>query len=300
MIRGGAIGDFLLTLPVLSALRAKFPGNHLEVLGYPSVAALAPWAGLADAVRPLESRELAGFFARRGSLDPGWSDYFASFHLILSYLYDPDAHFQSSVVSVSQAQFLQGPHRPRDGSGLHATDQLLAPLERLAVFDADPVPRLEVPAADREHRLMVHPGSGSLRKNWPVDRWAALLDRVLARTSFRVRLVGGEADLETVQHLVRRLPPDRIEVCVRQPLTAVAGQLAESVGFLGHDSGISHLAAALGLPGLVLWGPTDEQVWRPRSDRFETVRHAGGLDQLPVDVVAARLEQLLPTWTGQE
>jgi heptosyltransferase-3 len=296
VIRGGAIGDFLLTLPVLAAVRARFPGNHLEVLGYPSVASLAQWAGLADAVRPLESRELAGFFARGTRLDPAWSAYFASFHLIVSYLFDPDAHFQSSVVSVSEAQFIQGLHRPRDGSGRHATDQLLTALQQLAIFDADPVPRLNPPAAPRERRLMIHPGSGSESKNWPVERWAALLDWVAGRTDVRLRLVGGEADADRVQYLARRLPVDRVEVCVRQPLTAVAGQMAGALGFLGHDSGISHLAAAVGLPGLVLWGPTDEQVWRPRSDRFETVRHAGGLDCLPVDVVAARLGRLLPEW----
>jgi heptosyltransferase-2 len=56
VIRGGAIGDFILTLPVLSALRQQFPNAKLEVLGYPHIAQLAVTGGLADAVRSIEAQ----------------------------------------------------------------------------------------------------------------------------------------------------------------------------------------------------------------------------------------------------
>ncbi len=69
VIRGGAIGDFILTLPVLAALRRQFPDTALEVLGYPHIASLAAAGQLVDAVRPIEARPLAGFFARAGDLD---------------------------------------------------------------------------------------------------------------------------------------------------------------------------------------------------------------------------------------
>jgi len=61
VLRGGAIGDFILTLPVLAALRSTFPGNRLEVLGYPHIASLALAAGLVDAAQPIEARALAGY-----------------------------------------------------------------------------------------------------------------------------------------------------------------------------------------------------------------------------------------------
>ena len=82
VIRGGAIGDFILTLPVLSALRQQFPNAKLEVLGYPHIAQLAVAGGLADAVRSIEARPLAGFFARGGILEPELQEYFASFAII--------------------------------------------------------------------------------------------------------------------------------------------------------------------------------------------------------------------------
>ncbi|MBI3878074.1 MAG: hypothetical protein HY300_19295, partial [Verrucomicrobia bacterium] len=62
--------------------------------------------------------------------------------------------------------------------------------------------------------------------------------------------------------------------------------------FIGHDSGITHLAAALGLPGLVLWGDTAERVWRPKSDRMSLVLDAGGLAGLRVEEVLARTQDL--------
>src|SRR5687767_13495652 len=100
VIRGGALGDFVLTLPVLSALRKNFPETRLEVLAYPKVAKLALVGGLADAIQNIEGRALAGFFGRGVPLDPGLSNYFGSFTIILSYLYDPDLIFQENVEKV--------------------------------------------------------------------------------------------------------------------------------------------------------------------------------------------------------
>src|SRR6185436_4084507 len=63
---------------------------------------------------------------------------------VLSYLYDPDQIFQTNVARCSKALFIIGPHRPDEKLNFHATDALLKPLERLAIFAADPVPRLRI------------------------------------------------------------------------------------------------------------------------------------------------------------
>src|SRR5579859_7359249 len=68
VIRGGAIGDFILTLPAIAALRRQFPQAHLEVLGYPHIVQLARAGGLVDKISSIEARALAGFFARHGEL----------------------------------------------------------------------------------------------------------------------------------------------------------------------------------------------------------------------------------------
>ena len=144
VIRGGAIGDFILTLPAITALRRQFPDAYLEILGYPHIARLALAGGLVDRVQSIEAGPLAGFFARNGTLAEDLVDYFSDFDLILSYLYDPDGIFRTNVARCTRAQFIQGPHRPDENVDLHATRVFLQPLERLAIFDADHVPRLSL------------------------------------------------------------------------------------------------------------------------------------------------------------
>src|SRR6267154_357276 len=166
VIRGGAIGDFILTLPAIAALRRQFPQAHLEVLGYPHIVQLAVVGGLVDQAQSIEARALAGFFARRGELSEELADYFSEFDLIISYLYDPDQIFQTNVGRCTGAQFIPGPHRPDDQGKIHATQVYLKPLERLAIFDADPVPRLTLNSQPSTlNQIALHPGSGSERKN---------------------------------------------------------------------------------------------------------------------------------------
>jgi heptosyltransferase-3 len=302
VIRGGAIGDFILTLPAIAALRRNFPDAYLEVLGYPHIAQLALAGGLVDRVESIGSRALAGFFARNGELAEELVDYFSEFDLIVSYLYDPDQIFRTNVSRCTRAQFITGPHRPHERSTIHATQLYLKPLEHLAIFDADPVPRLRMGvdsatpspplfrnAEANERVLALHPGSGGEHKNWPEAKWAELLQNLINETSFNLLLVGGEAEGERLQRLGAALPPARVRVAQSRPLAELARMLRQCAGFIGHDSGISHLAAAVGLPGLILWGETTEEIWRPPSDRMILVHHPNGLADLPVSSVLDKI-----------
>lgn len=302
IIRGGAIGDFILTLPVFAALRANLPAAKLHVLGYTRVTQLALASGLVDEIRPIESRALAGFFARNGSLTPELQEYFASFAVIVSYLYDPDGFFQSNVARCSKAQFIVGPHRPDDAAKIHASDVLLKPLERLAIFGANPVPRLPLSplVSSPIPRLSFHPGSGSERKNWPEPNWAALLKHLIDRTNANLLLVGGEAEGNRLERLAAGLPRSRVEIALNRPLTDLAARLSTCAGFAGHDSGITHLAGALGLPGLVLWGETVREVWAPRNPGLQILSGMNGLAGLTVENVFSRVEKLLEPKSRQD
>ncbi len=294
VIRGGAIGDFILTLPALTALRSRFPEVQLEVLGYAHIAQLAIAGGVVDAVRSIEAATLAPFFARHGQLPDAMRDYLDGFAIIISYLYDPDEIFRDNVGRCTKAQFIQGPHRPDETAGRHATEVFLEPLQRLAIFDADPIPRLRLspPSQSTSDRLALHPGSGSERKNWPESKWAELLGRLnpAAAGNKSILLVGGEAEAERLQRLSRHARGP-VEMALNQPLPKLAAQLAGCGFFLGHDSGITHLAAAVDLSGLVLWGETAEAVWRPRSERMQLLRAGGKLRELSVDEVMSELSR---------
>ena len=295
IIRGGAIGDFILTLPVLAALRERFPEARLEVLGYPHIARLALAGGLVDEVRSIDAGPLAGFFARNGTLDPILQDYFAGFAIIISYLYDPDQIFQANVARCSKAQFIAGPHRPDEQVNLHATQVFLRPLERLAIFDADPAPRLRLTSTTPpDAALALHPGSGSERKNWPEAKWAELLQALVGTTPWPLLIVSGEAEQARLPGLIKALPKPRLLMARNLPLPELARRLTGCVAFIGHDSGITHLAAAVGLPLLVLWGESAEHIWRPRGETMTTLRDERGLQELPVARVLASLAHLLP------
>ncbi|HZV35380.1 MAG TPA: glycosyltransferase family 9 protein, partial [Verrucomicrobiae bacterium] len=141
--------------------------------------------------------------------------------------------------------------------------------------------------------LAVHPGSGSEEKNWPEAKWTELLQRLMKTTSLNLLIVGGEAERDRLERLARALPPTRYKIMQGAPLSELAQWLASCGGFVGHDSGISHLAAAVGVRSLILWGQTPENVWRPRGCEMTILRDSKGLDQLSVEVVLHHLEELL-------
>jgi heptosyltransferase-2 len=303
VIRGGAIGDFILTLPAIAALRRQFPQAHLEVLGYPHIAQLAMAGGLTDRVQPIEARGLAGFFARGGTLEPDLMDYFSEFDLVISYLYDPDEIFKTNICRCLVGQFIAGPHRPDEAEQIHATKVYLKPLERLAIFDADPVPRLSLNsqpfgAAKRSgdgstlNQIVLHPGSGSEKKNWPETKWAGLIQQIAATTNWNLLLVGGEAEGERLQRLAGAMPSARGSIVQGLPLAKLAQRIQPCAAFVGHDSGITHLAAAVGLPCVVLWADTLEEIWRPQGERLVVLKEITGVRAISVEQVMNELRKL--------
>ena len=295
VIRGGAIGDFILTLPAIAALRQQFPEAHLEVLGYPHIVQLAVAGKLVDRVQSIEAGPLAGFFARNGTLNPALMEYFARFNLIVSYLFDPDEIFKTNVGRCTKAQFIVGPHRPNEAEKLHAAKVYLKPLERLAIFEADPLPRLRLGsgASSLTPTLALHPGSGSEQKNWPEENWANLIEHLIQKTSCNLLIVGGEAEGERLQRLSAALPPTRVKVAQSLPLSELAALFQRCSAFIGHDSGISHLAAAVGVPGVVLWGDTIEEIWRPPQEKVLVVRGEDGLKTISVAQVFNSLKRFI-------
>jgi heptosyltransferase-2 len=100
----------------------------------------------------------------------------------------------------------------------------------------------------------------------------ALATLLLERPQTRLLLIGGEADESSFEALQRNLPNDRIELARNLPLADLARRLRDCAWFLGHDSGISHLAAAVGTPSVLLFGPTDPAIWAPQNPQVRIVR----------------------------
>ncbi len=293
VLRGGAIGDFVLTLPAIKLLRDAWPNAQLEILGYKHIIALAEKRFYADAVRSIEYGPLASFFAKGSELPQDLCVYFGSFDLIVSYLFDPDGIFHANLRRCTTAQIIEGAAKLTAHE--HATLQLARPLESLGLRLETARAQLFPTAADdaaaaallpgsAEQLVAVHPGSGSAQKNWPIANWIAL-GRQLPRDVHLV-VLGGEADVAPLAQLRTAWADLAVSFLVDQPLPIAAAALACCERFLGHDSGISHIAAAVGTRCVLLFGPTDPKVWAPAGDHVRVLQAPGGaLANLQFDAV---------------
>jgi ADP-heptose:LPS heptosyltransferase len=297
VLRGGAIGDFVLTLPALRALRDRWPDAYIELVGYPRIAALARAGGLVDRVESLDKADMARLFAPGAQFAEGQAEYIRSFDVVVSYLYDPDRILHLNLLCAKARQVICGSPIVTKG---HAVEQLAAPLAELAIFDYDPHPRLclEADALQRgkdwlrarglNRALAIHPGSGSPGKNWATGRFIDLARRVASSTAMLPFFVLGEADRAIAAVLAEQAP--EFPAADRLGLVEVASLLAGCAGYVGNDSGISHLAAALGIPVVSLFGPTDPAAWGPRGPRVAVLRADDGrLEHLSVDEVFRHL-----------
>lgn len=310
VIRGGAIGDFILTLPAIRLLRENFPDAHLEIVGYKHIVALAEGRFYADATRSIEYGPMASFFSPKAELPADLVEYFAGFQQIVSYLFDPDGFFVGNLRRAGAKNILSA-FRKLDDSD-HAAHQLAQPLQQMALYLEEAGARIFPSAADEAEasRLLdpagsrpvvaLHPGSGSPRKNWPAAQWAELARAVAAHDSRPLLLVsGGEADEAPLAALRASCADLPILWACDLPLPVLGAALARSHLYLGHDSGISHLAAAAGARCLLLFGPTDPDVWAPANPAVKVLlAPEGDLPALPVAEVWARARALLEAATG--
>ena len=239
VIRPGAIGDFIVSLPALESLRT----GSLEVwVQSPNV----PLVRFADRVRSIASTGLDLL----GIADPpaGLLDELRRFDSIVSWYGANRPEFRALTRELGLPfHFL--PALP-PANGIHATDFYLDQIRDLCESTCDATPRIpcDVP---RENFAAIHPFSGSAGKNWPLEKFRRMargLERIMP-----VRWCSGPDD-----------PPLPGAVHI-DDLYELACWLAGARLYIGNDSGITHLAAAVGTPVLALFGPTDPAVWAPRG-----------------------------------
>lgn len=304
MIRGGAIGDFILTLPAIQLLRENFPDAHLEILGYQHIVEIAHGRFYANATRSIEYSAMAGFFVPHSTLAADLAEYFASFQQVVSYLFDPDGFFEGNLRRAGVKNLL--PAYVKIDDSQHAARQLARPLERLALFLEEAAAQVHLSEADRDFArrflgesaqpvIAIHPGSGSARKNWELENWTNLGRLLKARRpGVRLLLIGGEADGPQLDALTAAWRDPDVLVARDLALPHLGAVLARCRLFLGHDSGISHLAAAVGAPCVLLFGPTDPAVWAPANAGVQIIQAPlGELAKLPLAAVQDAIEPWL-------
>jgi heptosyltransferase-2 len=307
VIRGGAIGDFILTLPALGALRQALPHAYIDVLSNPHRAIFAQHAAYANHIREPDTLALHRLFSPRATMPAPLAAYLGAFDLIVAYVPRVDepfaAHLHRSCPGHVVLHTLQSP------AGVHMTDHLLQPVQDLWPHTYDPVPHVYLTdeacaAAARFWQttglpetgvVALHPGSGGVHKVWDMVGWRQVLHWA-ADQHLPCVIVCGPAEHEKVRQLMHSLNGPAWPCLREMPLLHVAAILARCRLFVGHDSGMTHLAAAVGTTTLALFGPTDPWTWAPRSMHACVLQpHSAGaltVDTLPPGVVIQTLETL--------
>jgi ADP-heptose:LPS heptosyltransferase len=158
---------------------------------------------------------------------------------------------------------------PPTGEKIHAADFFL----QQAGCSGRAMPRIPHRPAPPGDFAVIHPFSGSVRKNWPLERYRELAQHL----AMPGRWCAG--------------PEEQLEDAVRiDNLYELACWLATARLYIGNDSGITHLAAAVGVPVVAIFGPTDPAVWAPRGDRVRIV--SGNLDDIAVEHVLSAVDSL--------
>ncbi len=296
----GGLGDFITTMPILSALAAE-TCESITCLVWPALedfASIVPFvdrvAGLPrdeenDPALSLFIRELAG---SRG------------FDLVLDFAFPPRA---AIITHAAAGKRTMGfgldpvafpwytdiipniPAEHRLKRNFHLLEHLdidipLSP-DFSVVIPTETEARVDLLISshgidlERDRPIALHPGSGVSKRNWPPERFAELADRLIEHSGKKLVLLGGrqrtydgtnEADLvSAVQFNMRR---EAINLAGRLSLPEMTAFLRKCSLFVGNNSGPAHLAATVArVPSLLVWAPRNEKVWQPAGQEAALV-----------------------------
>lgn len=298
----GALGDFVLSLPAVFRVVQAHPELRWSLWGPPERLALLPGFGAAppellrwghtlwgpapaaEAVAALRGCRCVLAFGGRQA--PGWE------------------------IPIGPRVLRVAAFPPQGGAWVPAHQRRQLDAQGVGPTRTPWIPpwRTDVLPHREPTEILLHPGSGDPRKNLPAVVWTAVLHALRLRTALPVSLVLGPAERERGGWEALGGWADRVRPCASlEDLLAV---LARARLYLGNDGGATHLAAALGIPTVAVFGPSDPALWRPLGKRVRVVRAAapcapctpGGpagcrdarcWDGLPEDQVVAAAADLL-------
>ncbi len=321
VLHPGALGDLILSLPALGAIRRHFPEAQVTVAGNLDFLS-AITRGYADQTQSLSALPLHRLFTP-APLPERDILFWKSYDKLISWTGAGDEIFERQLRAANPAAIISA-WRPRPSDPRHVSQIFIDTLDS-CVSAADLDPKIKVTPDEEalcrgenwlraegwtrgQELIAIHPGAGNLTKRWPAGRYCALARQLAQKEGPRLLIVEGPAEVGIASEVTRGIPSRSIltarSLCMRE----LAGVLARCRIFVGHDSGVSHLAAGLGVPSLLLFGPTLPQHWAPRGDHVKILWDPGGcegcdrgseqkhtcLENISLERVSSDLEKLLP------
>jgi ADP-heptose:LPS heptosyltransferase len=276
VVHQGALGDFILALPAVKALREFLHPAWIEMMGHPLILALAHGHPYADAVTDINRADMAPFFLEDAPLPAEMCRHLGRFDAAFCFSQSAALRDNLGRAGIKKTYCLP----PFPTGKTHATDHHGTSLKALGIPAVPTPPEIFVSEKaqtgaqefffqkgwNRNEIVALHPGAGSRKKAWPAARFAGL-GRALAQESKKLLVIQGPADETITAEVVKGLVdiPNHLVHDLR--IADLAALLSCVSLFIGNDSGISHLAAALKIPTLALFGPTDPLCWAPRGQK---------------------------------
>lgn len=282
VVHPGSLGDVLLSLDAVRALRDAWPTHEMILLARGDVGTLLQACGEVDRAVPIEGTVLAQLLAGGGAFDPGVATWLQRCTVVVCWMKDPGV-LERTLRKAGIGQIIaHSPHSPTL-QAVHVRDRYFEILHPWGIRPGDAVQALRVPeplhpdhslagAAGRGATIAVHPGSGSPAKCCDPRRLANAIQVLHTRGRRSFLVLSGPADDVHTTRLFEHLDGVRASRIQNHDLTAIAAILTKAHVFIGQDSGVTHLAAALGVPTIALFGPTDPGRWAPRGHRVVVLR----------------------------
>jgi heptosyltransferase-3 len=293
----GGIGDFLSSLPALHLLRKAYRNSRILLVGNPLWLPLARAGVLVDEVRSLNDLPLHAGFMSDLPEDHALSRFLATFDLIVSWFGDREGRWEKTLRGACVGGLLVHPyHRVHAFEG-HVSDFYLTTLKELGLCVHDGIGQGQTPSpllrdavcpeshpsgddrADGGPFLCLHPGSGSDRKNWPKEHFLEVAGRAFRRWRLPSTVLIGPAE-QGQRAFWNEAGGPSLSVKEGLPILEVARMLRRAALYVGNDSGITHLAAAVGVPVVALFGPTDPRRWAPRGGRVQVLAQETSPEQV--------------------
>lgn len=301
----GALGDLLLSVPCLLAIRAESGPVHL--VGRGDVVRFLKQIGVANEANSSDRALFSTFYS---APDQRLHNFLSEFDRAYIFTTDEGASPFGAIRSIIPRSHVIRTIPPR-GSAIHAAAYRMSQFEPVtAAACRESVLDVPIPAVDAArsvltgagHRagmpvLGLHPGSGGMAKCWPLERYFELVRRLQANLNIFVVLFTGEAERERIEKSVSQYVSEHKNVLhwADRDLLSAAALLRHCGSYIGNDSGFSHLAGLLGCSAVVLFGPTDPALWKPLGRHVQVVSTAGcgPLSEIGVDEVVLRVQSAI-------
>ena len=255
----GGIGDTLLAGPAFAHLRDQ---GSLDLAGNPDRLALIQAADACDGIHDLDHIEFHTLFE---DPSPKLRTFIQKYDRIIVWMRD-DGAIQQALKGCGTHDVKVVPGIPPESWRSHATDYYLSGIDAAL---AKPRPPLRITKwegealAEPNYDIIIHPGSGSPTKNWPIENFVSVAN-AFENAGRQVAWIRGPAE-EQLNY------PANAEFVEAVDLISLSRCLAHANCFVGNDSGTTHLAAATGCQIVAVFGPTDPAVWAPRGDHVQVV-----------------------------